>query len=153
MPFFRLTRIFYSDWSLRFSIFFRIVRIEMMTRVYMSGQIAKSDICASPKPPPEFDKNGHPTHKIALFVRSLVDNVRDAKSSRCSRYICAIFFQLVLIFGPFWIIFGPFWQFWVIFGPIWSILGHFWAILGNFRSFLGHFLVLIFCGKILLCAI
>ena len=38
------------------------------------------------------------------------------------------FFQLVLIFGPFW-------QFWVIFGPIWAILGHFWAILGNFRSF------------------
>ena len=35
----------------------------------------------------------------------------------------------------------------------WAILGHFWAILGNFRSFLGHFLVLIFCGKILLCAI
>ena len=42
-----------------------------------------------------------------------------------------------------------------------AILGHFWAnlgkflcaILGNFRSFLGHFLVLIFCGKILLCAI
>ena len=75
MLFFRLTRIFYSDWSLRFSIFFRIVRIEMMTRVYMSGQIAKSDICASPKPPPEFDKNGHPTHKIALFVRSLVANM------------------------------------------------------------------------------
>ena len=47
----------------------------MMTRVYMSGQIAKSDICASPKPPPEFDKNGHPTHKIALFVRSLVANM------------------------------------------------------------------------------
>ena len=35
----------------------------------------------------------------------------------------------------------------------WAILGHFWAILGNFRSFLGHFLVLIFCGKICLCAI
>ena len=50
------------------------------------------------------------------------------------------FFQLVLIFGPFW-------QFWVIFGPIWAILGHFWAILGNFRSFLGHFLVLIFWVK------
>ena len=65
---------------------------------------------------------------------------RDAKSCRCCRYICAIFFQLVLIFGPFWVIFGPFWQFWVIFGPIWAILGHFWAILGNFRSFLGHFL-------------
>ena len=75
MLFFRLTRIFYSDWSSRFSIFFRIVRIEMMTRVYMSGQIAKSDICASPKPPPEFDNNGHPTHKIALFVHSLVANM------------------------------------------------------------------------------
>ena len=35
----------------------------------------------------------------------------------------------------------------------WAILGNFWAILGNFRSFLGHFLVLIFCGKICLCAI
>ena len=55
-------------------------------------------------------------------------------------YLC-YFFQLVLIFGPFWVIFGPFWQFWVIFGPIWAILGHFWAIWGNFRSFLGHFLV------------
>ena len=47
--------------------------------------------------------------------------------------ISVLFFQLVLIFGPFWVIFGPFWQFWVIFGPIWAILGHFWAILGNFR--------------------
>ena len=40
--------------------------------------------------------------------------------------ISVLFFQLVLIFGPFWVIFGPFWQFWVIFGPIWAILGHFW---------------------------
>ena len=47
----------------------------MMTRVYMSGQIAKSDICASPELPPEFDNNGHPTHRIALFVRSLVANM------------------------------------------------------------------------------
>ena len=30
---------------------------------------------------------------------------------------------------------------------------NFWAILGNFRSLFGHFLVLIFCGKICLCAI
>ena len=61
-------------------------------------------------------------------------------SQRCKKrqiYMC--FFQLVLIFGPFWVIFGPFWQFEVIFEPIWAILGHFWAILGNFRSFLGHF--------------
>ena len=38
------------------------------------------------------------------------------------------FFQLVLIFGPFWqywVIFGPIWQYWVIFGPIWAILVHF----------------------------
>ena len=35
----------------------------------------------------------------------------------------------------------------------WAILGHFWAILGNFGSFLGHFLVLIFFGKICICAI
>ena len=135
MLFFRLTRIFYSDWSLRFSIFFRIVRIEMMTRVYMSGQIAKSDICASPKPPPEFDNNGHPTHKIALFVRSLVDNVRDAKSSRCSRYICAIFFSaganlwaILGHFGNFGSFLGQFGQFGVIFGLFWVILGHFGAI-------------------------
>ena len=53
-------------------------------------------------------------------------------------YLC-YFFQLVLIFGPFWVIIGLFRQFWVIFWPIWPILGHFWAILGNFRSFLGHF--------------
>ena len=39
--------------------------------------------------------------------------------------ISVLFFQLVLIFGPFWVIFGPFW---VIFGPFWVILGHFWAI-------------------------
>ena len=31
--------------------------------------------------------------------------------------ISVLFFQLVLIFGPFW----------VIFGPIWEILGHFWC--------------------------
>ena len=43
--------------------------------------------------------------------------------------ISVLFFQLVLIFGPFWVIFGPFW---VIFGPIWAILGHFWVNLGNF---------------------
>ena len=54
--------------------------------------------------------------------------------------ISVLFFQLVLIFGPFR-------QFWVIFGPFWTILGHFWAILGNFRSFLGHFLVLFFVAK------
>ena len=42
--------------------------------------------------------------------------------------ISVLFFQLVLIFGPFWVIFGPFWQFWVIFGPFRAILGHFWAI-------------------------
>ena len=35
--------------------------------------------------------------------------------------ISVLFFQLVLIFGPFW-------QFWVIFGLFWVILGHFWAI-------------------------
>ena len=74
------------------------------------------------------------------------------KSHRCKKlqilqiYLC-YFFQLVLIFGPFWVIFEPFWQFWVIFGPFWAILGHFWAILGNFRSFFGPFLVLIFVAK------
>ena len=39
------------------------------------------------------------------------------------------FFQLVLLFGPFWVIFGPFL----------AILGHFWANLYNFGSFLGNF--------------
>ena len=66
-------------------------------------------------------------------------------NQRCKKrqiYLC-YFFQLVLIFGPFWVIFGPFRQFWVIFGLIWVILGHFGAI----------FLVLIFCGKIRICAI
>ena len=48
-------------------------------------------------------------------------------------YLC-YFFQLVLIFGPFWVILGPFWQFWVIFGPLWAILGNFWAILGHFSA-------------------
>ena len=44
--------------------------------------------------------------------------------------ISVLFFQLVLIFGPFWVVFGPFWQFGVIFGLFWVILGHFWAIFG-----------------------
>ena len=43
--------------------------------------------------------------------------------------IPVLFFQLVLIIGPFWVIFGPFCQFWVIFGSIWAILGHFWRAL------------------------
>ena len=67
--------------------------------------------------------------------------------------ISVLFFSAGANFWAFLVIFGPFWQLWVIFGPIWAILGNFWAILGNFRSFLGHFLVLIFCGKICLCAI
>ena len=41
--------------------------------------------------------------------------------------ISMLFFQLVLIFGPFWVIFG---LFWVIFGLFWVILGHFWPIFG-----------------------
>ena len=57
--------------------------------------------------------------------------------------ISVLFFQLVLIFEPFW----------VILGSIWAMLGHFWAILGNFRSFLGHFLVLIFFGQKFISAI
>ena len=56
--------------------------------------------------------------------------------------ISVLFFQLVLIFGPFWVIFGPFWQFWVIFGPIWAILGHFW---GLFWVILGHFWAIYWC--------
>ena len=53
----------------------------------------------------------------------------------------------------FWAILGHFWVILAISGHFWANLGNFWAILGNFRSFSGHFLVLIFCGKILLCAI
>ena len=47
-------------------------------------------------------------------------------------------------------------SFWAILGHFWAILailGNFWANLGNFGSFLGHFLVLIFSGKICICAI
>ena len=55
----------------------------------------------------------HGDHDIQ--VTSIGD--RDAKSCRCCRYICAIFFQLVLIFGPFWVILGYFGYFLVIFGP------------------------------------
>ena len=39
------------------------------------------------------------------------------------------------------------------FWAILAILGHVWAIMGNFRSFLGYFFVLIFFGKICICAI
>ena len=46
----------------------------------------------------------------------------DAAEMQKAADISVLFFQLVLIFGPFWVIFGPFWQF----------LGHFWAIMGNF---------------------
>ena len=49
--------------------------------------------------------------------------------------ISVIFFQMVLIFGPFWVIFGPFGKFWVIFG----LFGQFWVILGLFWVILGHF--------------
>ena len=107
----------------------------------------------------DYDEKGHERHRAGSFWQSLNNilmkkggNVRILPEIQKVADISVLFFfQLVLIFGPFWVIFGPFWQFWVIFGPIWAILGHFWAILGNFRSFLGHFLVLIFCGKICLC--
>ena len=70
--------------------------------------------------------------------------MQDAKSCRCCRYIWAG--------ANFWAILGHFWAILAIWGHFWAILGHCWAILGSFRSFLGHFLVLIFCGKICLCA-
>ena len=70
-------------------------------------------------------ENGHGSRK--RYMSSEMQKVADAAD------ISVLFFQLVLIFGPF--------------------LGHFWAILDNFGSFLGHFLVLIFCGKICICAI
>ena len=60
------------------------------------------------------------------------------------------------ILGHFWAIsaiLGNFWAILAISGHFWANLGHFWAILGHFRSFLGHFFVLIFCGKICICAI
>ena len=43
--------------------------------------------------------------------------------------------------------------FWAILGPFWAILGNFWSFLGHFGSFVGHFLLLIFFGKICICAI
>ena len=65
-------------------------------------------------------ENGHGPRK--RYMSSEMQKVADAAD------ISVLFFQLVLIFGPFWVIFWPFWQFWVVFGPIWVILGHFWAI-------------------------
>ena len=52
-------------------------------------------------------------HQHLWYTCSEMQKVADP-----AEYICAIFFQLLLIFGPFRVIFGPFWQFWVIFGPI-----------------------------------
>ena len=65
-------------------------------------------------------------------------------------YISVLFFSAD---ANFWAILGHFCSILDIFWQIWAILGHFWPILGNFRSFLGHFLVLLFCGKICICAI
>ena len=70
------------------------------------------------------DNNGDETKAIYIAEMQKVADAADIS--------VLFFFQMVLIFGPFW-------QFWVIFGLFWVILGHFW--------------VLIFCGKILLCAI
>ena len=68
------------------------------------------------QPPVNNRSSDHPAgrHPAGAHV---INCIRDAKSSRCCRYICAIFFQLVLICGPFWVIFG---LFWVIFGPFLS---------------------------------
>ena len=51
-------------------------------------------------------------------------------------------------------------SFWAILGHFRAILGHFWANLGSFLGYFGSFsvifgpfFVLIFCGKICLCAI
>ena len=74
---------------------------------------------------------------------------RDAKSCRCCRYICAIFSAG----SNFWASLGHFWAILAILGHLWANLGNFGSFLGYFGSFLGHFLVLIFCGKICLCAI
>ena len=65
------------------------------------------------------------------------------KSWRYWRYNSAIFFSAG----------ANFWAILAILGHFWANLGNFGSFLGNFRSFLGHFLVLIFCGKICLCAI
>ena len=51
--------------------------------------------------------------------------IRDAKSGRCGRYICAIFFSA-----------GA--NFWAILGNFWAILGHlgsFWVILGHYGPY------------------
>ena len=61
----------------------------------------------------------------------LIHVIRDAKSCRCCRYICAGA-NFWAILGHFWAILGHFWSFLGHFGPFWAILGHFWAKLGNF---------------------
>ena len=48
---------------------------------------------------------------------------------------------------------AKFWAILEILGHFWANLGNFGSFLGNIRSFLGHFLLLIFCGKICICAI
>ena len=57
-------------------------------------------------------------------------------------YLC-YFFQLVLIFGPFWVIFGPFWQFSVIFGPFFGA-NFLWQNIA--LCYLNHFLQLCLYG-------
>ena len=76
-----------------------------------------------------------------------MENVGDTKDISLLSFLAGANFCAIL--GHFWAILAILGHFWAI----WAIWGHFWAILGNFRSFLGHFLVLIFCGKICLCAI
>ena len=75
--------------------------------------------------------NGQHCHPLSRLIkhlrnwtwgrRSTRSRCRVAKSRRRCRYIFAIFFRRVLIFGSFG-------QFWVIFGLFWVILGNFWAI-------------------------
>ena len=62
-------------------------------------------------------------HPLCHFLWVLTPEMQ--KAADAADISVLFFFQLVLIFGPFW----------VIFGPIWAFL----AILGNFRSFLGYF--------------
>ena len=87
----------------------------------------------------ERPRGDNPYHHWAEYLHTVLGQLpkhlphHHNHGQRCKKlqilqiYLC-YFFQLVLIFGPFWVIFGPFWQFWAIFGPFWVIFGLFWAI-------------------------
>ena len=54
-------------------------------------------------------------------MKNLDSRTEMQKAADAADISVLFFFQLVLIFGPFWVIFGPFW---VILGPFLVIRGH-----------------------------